>query len=104
MISSKQADSIYSKMHEAMLNELDHKELEALSVVMTSSVVIKAFGRSLAYCQGTVNEMADLDMKDPGSIIEFTRGQGQILGIKTMIQGLLSLVTKEEKDSEDDNN
>lgn len=102
MITSDRAENIYNLMHEEILCSLSSKELEALSVVMTSSVVIKAFGRSLAYCQGVSNEMAELDMKDPGNVIEFTKGQGQISGIKTMITGLLTLITKEEED--DDSN
>ncbi len=97
MITSEQAENIYNKMHEEILCGLDSKELDALSVVMTSSVVIKAFGRSLAYCQGVSNEMAELNMADPASVVEFSKGQGQIIGIKSMITGLLTLVTKKEE-------
>jgi len=104
MITEEQADRIYAKMQENMSSAFTEKDLDALTVVMTSEVVIKAFGRSLAYCQLIRNEMSQINMAEPTAPVLFTRHQGRIEGANEMISGLLRLITmSEESDEEEDN-
>jgi len=101
MINAERAEVLYSKMHEHLFAEFNTKELDALEAVMSSEVVLKAFGRSLAYCQGVVNEMAQLDMSVAQNPYKFTLGQGQVAGIKQLISGMLELITEQDEDDKD---
>lgn len=98
MIDSDRADRLYVKMHESMYESFDSKELETLTVVMTSGPVIKAFGRAFYMCRALESEMATLDMSQKESQHQFSKCQGQIEGIKSLITGLLALVTEEEEE------
>lgn len=103
MIDSDRAEKLYIMMQENSGQSFDPNELEALSVVMTSAPVIKAFGRAFSMIQALQVEMSELDMKDPGNIIQFAKGQGQIEGVKALVNGFLALVTKEEDEDNDSN-
>ncbi len=106
MITKDRAEYLYTKMHEHVGATFDDKELDALVVVMSSDVVLKAFGRSLAFCQLVKNEVMGLDMGANGAQFQFARGQGQIQGVNALISGLLQLITEVEEEEEppDDGN
>jgi hypothetical protein len=104
MIDSDRAEKLYIMMQENANQSFDPKELEALSVVMTAAPVIKAFGRAFSMIQALQIEMSQLDMRDSGNVIEFAKGQGQIEGVKALVNGFLGLVTKPEEDEDNDSN
>lgn len=101
MIDSERADRLFDKMQNSTHENFTSKDLETLSVVMTSAPVIKAFGRAFFMCEVTQKTMAALDMKDPGSVIEFCKGQGRIEGVRQLVGGLLQLITKDEEEEEE---
>jgi hypothetical protein len=104
MIDSDRAEKLYIMMQESANQSFDPNELEALSIVMTSAPVIKAFGRAFSMIGALQIEMSQLDMKDPANVVEFSKGQGQIEGVRSLVTGFLNLVTKEEEEEEDDSN
>lgn len=105
MISEAFAEKLYERIQGHMNCTFDSNELDVLEKVMRSEVVLKAFGRSLMWCQVVANEMTAIDMSQAGAVIEFSKRQGQINGVNAMIAGLLQLITKEEdeEEEEDDN-
>lgn len=106
MITQERAEQLYMKMNEHTTATFDEKELDALTVVMSSDVVLKAFGRTLAYCQLVKNEVLSLDMSANGAQYQFAKGQGQIQGVSQLISGILQLITEPqpEEDPPDDSN
>ncbi len=102
MISKNRAEQLYVEMHKHMTSNITTEDLDALTVVLTSEVVLKAFGRSLLWCQGISNEILALNMADVSAPVEFSRGQGQIEGVNTLIHGILNLITEEEEEEEKD--
>lgn len=101
MIKAEFAEKLYIRILEHSVSQLTGEELETLSKLMSSDVMLKALGQGLGYCRVIEAEMAKLNMAEPGSVIEFTKGQGQIQGINKMVEGLLNLIT--EKEEGDDN-
>lgn len=98
MITEEFAEKLFIRIQEHSAGSLDSDEIEILSKLMSSDVMLKALGQALALSRLTENEMSKLDMGEAGKIIEFTRAQGQIQGIYKVIQGLLGLITEKEED------
>ncbi len=103
MISSDFSEKLYARMQEHIEAELTLEELDTLSKIMCSDVMLKALGKALKFCRETQNEMGLLNMADANAVIEFTRGQGQIQGVAKMIAGLLDLITEKDEEEETDN-
>lgn len=102
MITTQRAEKLYEKMCGEIACEFNSVELDALVAVMTSSVAIKAFGRSLAYCQMIKHQMSEIDMSKDGGVLDFTRAQGRVQGVNEMIHGILQLITEKDEEPEDD--
>ena len=100
MITTEFADKLIERMQEHITSELSADELDTLSKILSSDVLLKAFGRVFAYCKLTQNQMTQLDMNAPGAMVEFCKAQGQILGIGQAVTELFNLVI--EKEDEDD--
>jgi len=97
MITPEFAEKLYIRMQEHSGAELDTGEIETLAKLMSSDVMLKAFGQALSFCRNTEIEMSRLNMGEPGSVIEFTRGQGQIQGVNKIIEGILGLITEKDE-------
>ena len=100
MISAGFAEKLYEKMqgyHEA---ELTTDEIETLSKILCSEVTLKAFGRAFGYCKIETMRITQLDMSDPGAAVQYSRGQGRIDAIGTVVLDLLNLII--EKDENED--
>ena len=100
MITAEFAEKLYIRINEHSASSFDASEIETLSKLVSSDVMLKAFGRAIAFAKDTEKEMAGINMSTPGASIDFTRAQGQIQGINSMIAGILGLITI--KDDEDD--
>jgi len=91
------AEKLFVKMQEYSTSTLDTNELETLAQVLSSEIVIKAFGQQFMYCSIRQNEITALDMSEPANITVYTRGQGEINGIGQMIMRMLDLVIVEDE-------
>lgn len=100
MIDRERAEKLFVQMRTLDDCELSSKELDALQMALTSSVVIKAFRRAFLFCQVQAEQMLNIDMGKPESVIEFSQIQGRIQGVNLLVEGLLRLITEEEENED----
>lgn len=97
MISREFAERISEKIQSYHDAELTTDEIETLSKIICSEIMLKALGRAFGYCRLVQNEITQLDLSVPGDSTKYTRGQGQMLGIATAVTDLINLITEEEE-------
>ena len=91
------AEKLFIQMQEYATSTLDSDELETLGQILSSAIVLKAFGRVFARMAETSREIVALDMSEPANITKYARGQGEINGIGQMISELLELVIEKDE-------
>jgi hypothetical protein len=99
LISEEFAGKLFERVQENATAELDSNELDILRNLLCNEVMLKALGRGIAMCRVTQQEITMLDLSEPGTTVQYTRGQGAIEGIGNFILDLLSLIV--EKDEEE---
>ncbi|KKN09573.1 hypothetical protein LCGC14_1045350 [marine sediment metagenome] len=100
MISAGFAEKLYEKMQGYHDAELTTDEIETLSKIICSEVTLKAFGRAFSYCKLEAMRITQLDLSNASAVVEYSRGQGRIDAISTVVLDLLNLII--EKDENDD--
>jgi len=101
-ISQEFAEKLYDRMQEHINCSLDSEELDILAKHMSSDVMLKAFGLAFRFCKETLEEMGKLDMSESKSAVAFTHGQGQIQGVHTVVNSLLTLIIEKEEEEHDE--
>lgn len=102
MISEKFGETLFEKMQESATSILSSSELDILEKLLCNEVMIKALGQSFAYCKMEQHRITTLDMMQPGSVVEYTRGQGRIDGIAVATMDLIQLIVEKEDTDEDE--
>ncbi len=102
MITEEFAERLFARMQEHQGSVMTGEELDTFTKLMSSDVMLKAFGMAFGLCRSTESEMASLNMAAPESIFQFTHGQGQIAGVNKVANGFLGMITEKPEEPDED--